>query len=329
MRKIRWGVLGVATIATDKVIPAMQRSAYGEVVAIASRSAERARAAATRFGLRRSYGDYDALLADPGIDAVYIPLPNHLHVPWSIRALEAGKHVLCEKPIALTAAAAETLVEAGRRHPNLKLTEAFMYRHHPQWETARRLVVDGNVGTLRTIDSTFTFFSDDPAEIVNRADIGGGALLDIGCYSVSLSRFLFGREPERVCAAVDYDPVFRTDRLTSGMMDFGVGTGTFTCGTQAPDCERVRIFGTAGRIEIETPFTPAPDHACNLLHQTDAGAETIALDPCDQYTIQADAFARAILDDTPVPTPIADAVANMRVIDAFFRSAADGGWIDV
>ncbi len=326
MDKIRWGVLGVATIAVEKVIAAMQRGAHCEVMAIASRSADKAQAAAARFGLARVYGSYDALLADDEIDAVYIPLPNHLHVPWSIKALEAGKYVLCEKPIAPNADEARMLVEAGAEHPKLKLMEAFMYRHHPQWVTARRLVTEGRIGALRTIDSAFTFFSDDPAEIVNQVDLGGGALLDIGCYPVSLSRFLFGREPERVLASIEYDPVFRTDRLTSGILDFGDGTGTFTCSTQLPDHERVQILGTEGRIEIEVPFTPAPDHACRLRHETDAGIEEIVLDPCDQYTLQAELFARAIIDDTPVPTPIEDAVANMQVIDALFASAAHGTW---
>ena len=261
MDKIRWGVLGTASIAIEKVIPAMQRGARCEVVAVASRSEDLAKIYATQFGLRRAYGSYEALLADGEVDAIYNPLPNHLHVPWSIKALEAGKHVLCEKPIARTAAEAEALVTAAGRHPHLKLMEAFMYRHHPQWAAAWRMVVDGSIGVLRTIDSAFTFFSDDPNEIVNQADIGGGALLDIGCYSVSLSRFLFGREPERVLATIEHDPVFRTDRTTSGVMDFGDGTGTFTCSTQLADSERVQILGTTGRIEIEAPFTPDPDQA--------------------------------------------------------------------
>jgi predicted dehydrogenase len=230
-RKIRWGVLGVAKIATEKVIPAMQKCQDAEVAAIASRTLEKAQAAARRLGLGKVYGSYEELLADPDIDAIYNPLPNHLHVPWSIKALEAGKHVLCEKPIGLSAADGQTLVEAGRRHPRLKLMEAFMYRHHPQWITARRLVAEGRIGPLCTVQTLFSYFNDNPRDVRNQAAIGGGGLLDIGCYAVSLSRFLFDREPQRVLGIVEFDPQFGTDRLASGMLDFGSGTGTFTCGT--------------------------------------------------------------------------------------------------
>ena len=326
MSKVRWGVLGVAKIATLKVIPAMQKCRHGEVVGIASRSLDRAQQAARELGLRKAYGSYEELLADPEIDAVYIPLPNHLHVPWSIKSLEAGKHVLCEKPIGLSSLEAEQLVAAGRRHPRLKLMEAFMYRHHPQWVAARRLVDEGRLGPLRTVQCFFSYFNRNPADVRNRADIGGGGLMDIGCYPISLSRFLFGREPRRVFAQVEYDPDFRTDRLASAIMDFGDGSATFTCSTQLAPFQRVQIFGTEGRIEIEIPFNAPPDRPCRMWLAGASGIEEISFETCDQYTIQGDLFAAAVLDDSPVPTPIEDAVANMKVIEAAVRSGENGRW---
>lgn len=326
MSKIRWGVLGVAKIATEKVIPAMQQSELCEITGIASRSAEKSQAAATRLGIPKSYGSYEDLLADPDIDAIYNPLPNHLHVPWSIRALEAGKHVLCEKPIGLTAAEGQTLVDAGAAHPRLKLMEAFMYRHHPQWVKAKQLVDEGGVGELRTIQSFFSYFNTDPDNVRNQADIGGGGLMDIGCYPISLSRFIFAAEPDRVNGIVEYDPNFGTDRLASAVMDFGRGTATFTCSMQLSPYQRVNIFGTTGRVEIEIPFNAPPDRPCKIWHETAVGIEEITFDICDQYRIQGDLFATAILNDTPVPTPITDAVANMQVIEAIVRAGKSGCW---
>jgi predicted dehydrogenase len=327
MRKVRWGVLSTANIGTGKVIPAMQRCAYGEVVAIASRNLETARQTAARMGIPHAYGSYEELLADPAIDAVYNPLPNHLHVPWSIKTLEAGKHVLCEKPIGLTAEEAESLTTVAARHPDLKVMEAFMYRHHPQWQRARQIVTDGGIGRVQTIQIFFSFYLDDPANIRNIAAAGGGALMDIGCYAISVPRFLFGGEPQRVCSLMEYDPQFGTDRLVSAILDFGATTATFTCGTQLTPYQRVHIFGSTGRVEIEIPFNAPPDRPCTIWHQQGDETTEIVLDLCDQYTIQADLFARAVLDGTAVPTPLTDTVANMHVIDAVRQSASTGAWV--
>jgi predicted dehydrogenase len=327
MTKIRWGVLSTANIGVAKVLPAMQRGTLCEVTAIASRDLAKAQATAKQLGIPKAYGSYQELLADPEIDAIYNPLPNHLHVPWSIKAIEAGKHVLCEKPIALTTAEAQTLADAARQHPQLKVMEAFMYRHHPQWQRARQIVSAGGIGALRTIQSIFSYYNDDPGNIRNQADIGGGGLMDIGCYNISISRFIFDAEPQRVCGIVEYDPQLKTDRLASGMLDFGRGTATFTCSTQLAPYQRVNIFGDSGRIEIEIPFNAPPDRPCKIWHQHAGGTEEIVFDVCDQYTLQGDALARAILDDTPVPTPIEDAVANMAVIEALVRSSKNGTWV--
>ena len=325
--KVRWGVISTALIGTAKVIPAMQAARFCDIRAIASRNLEKAEATAAELGIPTTYGSYEELLADPDIEAIYNPLPNHLHVPVSIQALEAGKHVLCEKPIGLTAAEGQQLVDAARAHPELKVMEAFMFRHHPQWQKARQLVSDGRIGSLRTIQSFFSYHNVDPDNIRNRAEIGGGGMMDIGCYPISLSRFIFDRTPQRVFAIAEFDARFQTDILASVTLDFGNGTSTFTSSTQLAPYQRVNIFGDAGRIEIEIPFNAPPDQPCRLWHQDEnAEIEEIHFEVCDQYGIQGDLFSRAILDDTEVPTPIEDAVQNMLVIEAVFRSAESGSW---
>jgi predicted dehydrogenase len=327
MNKVRWGQISTASIGTVKVLPGMKKSEHAEIVAICSRDLTSAETAARALGIPKPYGSYQELLEDPDVDAIYNPLPNHLHVPWSIKALEAGKHVLCEKPIALTAAEAQTLVDASKRFPRLKIMEAFMYRHHPQWKKAKELVDAGKIGDLRTIHSFFSYHNVDPNNIRNQADIGGGGLMDIGCYNISLSRFIFGAEPGRVVSVTEYDPILRTDRLVSGILDFGNGTSTFTCSTQLSPYQRVNIFGTAGRIEIEIPFNAPPDRPCKIWHQTDGKIEEIVFPITDQYALQGEAMSLAILNDTPVPTPISDAVANMRVIEAIVASGRENTWV--
>jgi predicted dehydrogenase len=331
MDQIRWGVLSTAKIGRRQVIPATQKSQFGRVTAIASRDLARAKSVATELGIEKAYGSYQELLSDRNVDAIYNPLPNHLHVPWSMRALKAGKHVLCEKPIGLKVAEAEQLAGAAAAHPKLKIMEAFMYRHHPQWHTARQLVREGNIGHLRTINTVFSYHNDDPQNIRNQRDIGGGALMDIGCYAISVARYIFDAEPERVLGVIEHDPKMQTDRLTSGVLAFFQGTATFTCSTQLMPYQRVIIFGTNGRIEIEIPFNAPNDRPCRIWVHVGTKQVTVPselqFDTCDQYTLQADAFARAILDDTPEPTPISDAVANMRVIERVVASAEKATWI--
>ncbi len=331
-RKIRWGILGTAVIARQSVIPAMLKEPYCKtsvIEAIASRSLKKAQAAANEAGIPRAYGSYEELLADPEIDAVYLPLPNHMHVPYAIDALEAGKHVLCEKPIGLSVAEAEQLVEAGQRHPQLKLMEAFMYRHHPQWKWARQVIDDGKIGDLRTLHSFFSYFDDGPEGILHHPEWGGGGLMDIGCYPISLSRFLFQDEPRRVVGILEEDPRYHVDCLTSAIMEFAKGTATFTCSTQLTDYQRVVAFGTKGRVEIEIPFNAPADRPCQTILEVEGKVENFEFELCDQYSIQADLFARAILDDTPVPTPIEDAVANMRVLESIVRSGKNRSWVSV
>lgn len=327
MSKIRWGVLSTSKFAQNKIIPAVKHCQHAEISAIASRNLDSAQEVATRLGISTAYGSYEELLADANIDAIYNPMPNHLHVDWSIKALQAGKHVLCEKPIGLSSAEGQRLVDAAKQHPQLKIMEAFMYRLHPQWQRAKQLVDEGRIGQLRTIQSFFSYFNTDANNIRNKADIGGGGMMDIGCYNVSLSRFIFGAEPKRVMGIAEFDPQFQTDRLASGVLDFGNGTATFTCSTQLTPYQRVNIFGTEGRVEIEIPFNAPPDKPCRMWHQQGDKIEEIVFDICDQYTIEFDQFSLAVLNDTAVPTPLEDAVANMKVIEAIFESSKSGGWV--
>jgi predicted dehydrogenase len=329
-RKVLWGVLGAANIAVQKVIPAMQRGEWCEIAAIASRDANKAEQAAGDLDIPKAYGSYEDLLADPEIEAIYNPLPNHLHVPWSIRAAEAGKHVLCEKPVALDAHQARKLFEVQAR-TGVKIGEAFMVRTHPQWLRARELVRAGRIGDLRSIMGFFSYFNRDAANIRNVADWGGGGLMDIGCYPIFTSRFIFEEEPRRVMALLERDPEMQTDRLTSGMLDFPSGQSVFTCSTQLVPYQRMQLFGTTGRIEIEIPFN-APNHRpCHIFVDDGsdlfgAGVETESFPVCDQYTIQGDLFSRAIRGEGEVPVPLEDAIRNMAVIDALVKSADSGRW---
>jgi len=324
---VRWGVIGCADIAVKKVIPAMSGSELSHVTAIASRSAERARDTADSLGIPTSYGSYDELLADREIEAVYIPLPNHLHPEWSIAAAEAGKHVLCEKPLATSTELAAEMIDAADRS-GVKLMEAFMYRLHPLWAEVRRLIADGAIGELRAVQSFFSYHNVDPSDIRNRVNAGGGALHDIGCYPVNVARMLFDSEPSDVSATIHRDPEFGTDVLTSVMLDFDGRHAAFTCSTQLEDDQRVHIYGTEGRLLVEIPFNIPPDRPTRVLlvsggdPPVEPNVVVHQVAAADQYRIQADAFSRAIRDDTPVPTPPQDAVGNIEVMERIFADAA-------
>lgn len=333
MEPVRFGILSTAKIGTAKVIPAMQKGELTEIEAIASRDLARARAVADELGIPKAYGSYEELLADPEIEAVYNPLPNHMHLSWSIQAAEAGKHVLCEKPIGLDAAEAQKLIEARDRTGKL-ITEAFMVRAHPQWRRARDMVLSGRIGGLRAIQGVFEYNNPDPANIRNRLDAGGGGMYDIGCYPIVTSRYLFGTEPRRVVALIERCPNFGTDRLASVILDFPNGQASFVCGTQSVPYQRMQILGTTGRIEVEIPFNAPPDRECRIFVDDGSlpgavNAKTITFPICDQYGLQGDAFARCIRTGEPPEFPLEDAVLNMRVIDACFRSAKEGAWVEV
>jgi predicted dehydrogenase len=328
--KVRWGILGAAKIAAQKVVPAMQHSQWADVVAIASRDPDKARAAAAALGIPRAYGSYEELLADRDIEAVYNPLPNHLHVPWSIRAVQSGKHVLCEKPVALSAPEAHMLL-AARDQAGVVVQEAFMVRTHPQWTRVAAMVESGQIGAVRAMVGAFGFFNDDPANIRNIPAYGGGAIMDIGCYLVNTARMIFRKEPERVVAAIERDPTLGVDRLASMLFDFGDAHAIGTCSIQMAPYQRINICGTRGRIEIEIPFNAPRDRPCRIFVDDGAdlsggSAERIEVDTCDQYTIQADLFSQAVRGVRAPAYPLEDSIRNMAAIDAVFRSAKSGRW---
>jgi predicted dehydrogenase len=329
-RKVKWGVLGAANIAVKKVIPGMQAGDLCDIAAIASRDLAKAENAARNLGIAKAYGSYEELLADPHIEAIYNPLPNHLHVPWSIKAAEAGKHVLCEKPISLTVAEAKTLL-AARDRTGVLIGEAFMVRTHPQWLRTRGLVSSGRIGDLRAVCGVFSYFNRDASNVRNVADWGGGGMLDIGCYPIVTSRFVYGEEPSRVFGLIECDPDFKVDRLASAILDFPSGQATFTCSTQMVAYQRMQFLGTKGRIEVEIPFNAPPDRETRIFIDDGRdvfgnGITTETFPVVDQYTLQGDAFSRAVLGEGEVPSSLENAIANMAVIEAIFRSAQSGRW---
>jgi predicted dehydrogenase len=332
-KKVRWGVLSTANIGVKKVLPGMQLGQYSTVTAIASRDLSKARAAADSLGIAKAYGSYEELLADPDIDAIYNPLPNQLHVPWTAKAAEAGKHVLCEKPLSLTVAEAKTLLDV-RARTGVKIGEAFMIRSYSQWLRLGELLKEGRIGELRSVTGFFSYFNVDAGNIRNHVESGGGALYDIGCYCIQAARYAFGGQPTRVAGLIDRDPKMHIDRLTSAMLDFPGGQAIFTCSTQLIPYQRVHFLGTKGRIEIEIPFNAPKDRPTRLFIDGTGdlfgdGIVTDEFATADQYTMQGDAFSKAVLENTEVPVPLEDAIANMAVIEAIFRSADTGQWVAV
>ncbi|MFV0376379.1 MAG: Gfo/Idh/MocA family protein [Mangrovibacterium sp.] len=319
---IRWGILSTSKIGVQKVVPAIQKSSLGRVTAICSRNIDQAVKVAGELAIEKAYGSYNELLSDPDVDAIYNPLPNHLHVEWTLKSLAAGKHVLCEKPIGLSKQEAEFLAAEAAKYPQLKVMEAFMYRFHPQWQKVKELIASGAIGTVKTMQCFFSYYNTDPNNIRNNPEIGGGALMDIGCYCISFPRFIYHEEPRSVFGIMELDPVMGTDRLTSGILHFSNGkTATFTCSTQLVPFQRLHIFGTDGQLVIDIPVNAPPLEKTRVSLLTKTENREIWFDAADQYSLQADAFAHSVLNKQPVPTPLTDAIANMAVIDAIRESA--------
>lgn len=325
MQPVVWGVLSRSAHYKRRVHPGVARSPEIRIRAIASRSPESAAVAAREFGISVAYGSYEALLADPEIAAVYIPLPNHLHAAWVRKAADAGKHVLCEKPFAMDAREAEQAIRYAESKGVLVM-EAFMYRFHPQWQRVLEIVRAGEIGQVHSIHAFFAFTQKDPGNIRNILAAGGGAIPDIGCYAVSCARYLLGREPTRVVSLIQRDPAFGTDILSSALLDFGTARATFTVGTQSQPAQRVDVVGTAGEITLHLPFNAWTDVPLEVTVTTAVGRRTIRTTIADQYVAMFEAFSRAVRSGGPVPTPPQDAIDNMKVLDAMFRSEESGGW---
>ncbi|RCK47412.1 Gfo/Idh/MocA family protein [Thalassospira profundimaris] len=331
-RQINWGILSTAQIGLEKVIPGIQKSKSSNVLGIASRSAARSARAANDLGIQKSYASYEALIADPDIDAIYNPLPNHMHVDWTLAATRAGKHVLCEKPVGLNARDAERLRECPK---NVLVAEAFMVRYHPQWLRVREMVRSGELGEVRAIQAAFSYFNNDGKNIRNSPEAGGGAIMDIGCYPITAGRFLFEDEPLRVAALIDRDPQFKTDRMASVVADFGRGRQlSFIVSTQLCPYQTLNVFGTKARAEIMIPYNaPADEETALIVDRGESLDGSLAgcemLPACDQYTEQAEKFAQAVLGRTALPYGIEDSIASMRVLDAVFASEEQNKWVNV
>lgn len=332
MKKIKWGVLGASKIAIEKVIPAMSNHGQFEVNAIASRNLGKAKAAAEKLDIPRFFGSYEDLIQDPDIDAVYIPLPNDLHVDYTLKCIEAGKHVLCEKPLSLKAEEIESLIKARNKH-QVKVGEAFMVKSHPQWIKTKEMVQKGELGKVSLVHGFFSYHNTKPENIRNKPEHGGGAIWDIGCYPVFTSRYVLGEEPVRVVASLDYDKDFGTDKIASAILQFPSARVVFSVSTQLVPYQRMQFFGDKKEMEVRIPFNAPPDKPCEIrIHQGDIfneNFETLTFDTCSQYTLQAEAFTRAITEDTEVPVSLENAMANARVLEAIFQSAKEGRWVEL
>jgi len=317
MRKVKWGILSTAKIGVEKVIPAMQKGLYSEVIAISSRDIQKANDWAKKLNISKAYGSYEELLDDKDIEAVYIPLPNNMHLEWTTKALKAGKHVLCEKPVGMNASEAIEMYEFSRTTPHLKVMEAFMYKFHPQWKKTIHLIDEGKIGDIKAVHSHFSYHNTNPENIRNKVETGGGALMDIGCYCISFARLIFKEEPEKITCSMQLDPVFGTDNLTSGLLEFKNGHSTFTCSTKLRPYQRVHILGTSGSIEIEIPVN-APNSSTRLWLNNNNLTEEIVIEPYDQYTLQGDYFSKAILENSRIIYDLEESIKNMKVIDYMF-----------
>jgi predicted dehydrogenase len=330
--KLKWGVLGAAKIALEKVIPAMAGSKNYEVYGISSRTKVKAEHAAKKLNIPKAYGSYEELINDPEINVVYNPLPNHMHVEYTLKCIEAGKHVLCEKPIALKAAEVEKLIAARDKH-KVKVGEAFMVKTHPQWVKTKELVQKGNLGKIKLVQGTFSYFNTNPDNIRNIDAYGGGAIWDIGCYPVTTSRFVLGEEPKKIVAMIEFDKEFGTDVLSSFILHFPSAHAVFAVSTQIVPYQRMHFFGEEKELEIKIPFNAPKDRSCII--QINPGdiyeekLENIRFEICDQYRIQADAFSKAVINNSEVPVPLEDALANTKVLEALFTSAKEGRWVDI
>ena len=325
MKPVRWGIISVAKHFIRCVVLPMQKSEMIELYGIASRNPEKAKEASEKYGIPRYYQSYEDLLSDKSIEAVFIPLPNDMHLEWIKKSVDAGKHIICEKPLTLNAREASEAIEYAAKKDTL-LMEAFMYRFHPQWIKARELVQTENIGNLRAVHTFFSYQNTDPYNIRNILEMGGGGILDIGCYAVSIARYIFDKEPQRVVSLINRDQAFKTDILSSGILDFGDGHSIFTVGTQTFPYQKVDIIGSAGRIHIKIPFNTYPDIPVNISVTNSVGTRKIHSGPADHYELQFERFSEAIRKGLQAPISPMDALNNMSVLDALFRSEKSGNW---
>ena len=325
MKKIRFGVLGVSNHFYKRIVLPLQKAKNCEVVAMASRNPIKSKEAAQEFDIPIFALSYDELISSDEVDAIYIPLPNHLHSEWTIKALEAGKPVLCEKPLAMDAQEAKQMADLSIKL-GVPLMEGFMYRFHPLWQHIRNIIRTNQIGQINAIHTIFSYNNPSPTNIRNIKEYGGGALMDIGCYAISVPRFLLGREPKKVMATMVKHPEFKTDMHTSALLDFGDVNASFFVSTGSEAFQKVEIIGSAGTITVPIPFNTYVDTPSTITVNTGQGERKVEFPTCDPYGIMFDAFSESLIEQKPVPVPIEDAIHNMKVVDAVVASAKSGTW---
>lgn len=328
MNQMKLGILGVSGHFIRRVLFPLKKSQLIEVYAISSRSKSKAKEAAEKYNIPQYYSSYEELLNNKSIDIVYIPLPNNLHPEWIKKCADNKKHIICEKPVALNASDASECINYAK-NKNVYIMEAFMYKFHPQWKRALEFIRMGEIGGINMIHTAFGYNNPDPNNIRNIKDAGGGSLMDIGCYAVSVPRFLLESEPKRVISLMNYDKVFQTDILSSAILDFGYARATFNVSTKTFPYQKVEIHGTQGIIIIQLPFNAFLDVKAKITVMTSVGAREINFEPVDQYQIEFEEFVNAIRNNQPSPISIDDAINNMKVIDAIIKSNKSGKWEEI
>lgn len=328
MKKMKFGVLGVSGHFLKRIVFPLMESETVEIYAIASRNIKRAQETAEKYGIPKFYGSYEELLDDPEIDAIFNPLPNHMHKEWIFKSADAKKHMLCEKPLTLDTEETNEVIEYIK-DSGIKLMEAFMIRFHPKWQKAKALIDNGYIGKVRHIQTVFSYNNQDPSNIRNIKEVGGGALLDIGCYAINTARYILGKAPKRVISMIDEHPEFGTDMTTSAILDYGDAVSLFTVSTSAFPQQQVKIFGTEGTLTVTIPFNDISEVPGKLLFENNSASMEIEVEPVNQYRLMFEAYAKSIVDDTEVPLPLSDSLLNMKTIDAVFKSAKTGEWVNI
>ena len=328
MKKLKVGVLGISNHFVKRVFFPLRKSKNVEIFAVSSRSGEKAKKFASKYNVKRWYDSYEKLLEDEEIEAVYIPLPNHLHLEYIKKAADAHKHVICEKPLTLNYEQTKEAFEYAKKR-GILLMEAFMYKHHPQWLRAKEIVESGEIGEVQTIHCYFSYDNKDPKNIRNVLEFGGGALLDIGVYAVSSARWIFEKEPTKVVALLNRDERFKVDTLVSGILDFDGKSALFSVATQAFPTQNVEVYASAGTIFVEVPFNTYPDVPGHLHVRTTIGTRDVYLGPADHYLLEFEHFARAIREKKSISSFEEDSLNNMKTIDALFKSAEESDWVPV
>jgi predicted dehydrogenase len=328
MKKLKIGILGTSNHYLKRIVLPLQNTEFCESYAIGSRNIENSESMAQEFNIPMWYGSYQAVLDDPDVDMVYIPLPNHMHKEWVEKCIEAGKPVLCEKPLGMDTGEAQEMTTKAQE-AGIPLMEGFMYMFHPMWKHARDIIKTKQIGDVQFIHTAFSYNNPSPTNIRNIPEYGGGALMDIGCYAISVPRFIIGDEPKQVMSLQSTHPVFGTDMHSTAIMDFGGPRATFTVSTAAQAFQKVDIVAAGGSITIHIPFNTYVDVPAQMTVTDGIGTRTIEFPASNPYGLMFDAFADAVINNKPLPVSPLDAINNIKVIDAVRKSAKTNNWIKI